>query len=373
MGHRFHWSIALAACCVVFAAGGCKKSQWIEGKWLLVTPEGKPGVCHEFVRKGSKLLIHTGTDCSGPTDGLLSGKWQLKADNKLAILQGTEEEAKLVLITEKDEQHFVASGGISGRLFKVGEKGSAGLVSELEQKGEIKLRVLPPDQGCKQLSMSLADIKALPTESEPRMIRRKDQGLEYHVDRATNDPKIEKIVYAINLDVIDWIAFHLTPVAFQPPGPVGWVESGLGQSDDTASTGTGEKSQLIVMWRAYCAKLRGANNRDVDVTLFATPGQQRGTIYVSENIVSGIWEELKKTIRDAPPPEEDEGEGAAPAKAAPAKAAPAPPPAPAKAAPAPPPPPPPRPAPAPPPPPAKKAAPKPPPPPPAGGADDDEI
>jgi len=327
----------------VLAAGGCKKSKWIEGKWLLVTPEGKPGVCHEF--KGGRkpeLLIYTSAECTGTNDQLLSGRWQLKEENKLAILQGTEEEAHLVLITEKDEKHFVASGGISGKLFKVGEEGAKKLVAKLTESGEIKLHPLPPELGCRQLSLALKDIKALPTESEPRMIRQKDQGLEYHVDRATGNPKLEKIVYALNQDVIDWIAFHLTPVAFQPPGPEGWLEGVMGKAEGSAATGTGDKRQHIGMWRTYCTKLRGANNKDVDVTLFATTGQQRGTIYVSENVVAGIWEELRQTIKDSPPDEGDEEEGGG-AKVAPAapppRAAPPPPPpapkAPAKKAPAP--------------------------------------
>jgi hypothetical protein len=344
-------------------AAGCKKSQWIEGKWLLVTPEGRPGVCHEF--KGGKkrvMLIYTGTKCSGPTDPLLSGKWQLQAENKLAILQGTEEEGKPVVITEHDKKHFVASGGISGKLWRVGEDGAEKVLDRLEQEGEIKLKALPPEMGCRHLSMALKDIKALPTEPKPRMIRRRDEGLEYHVDKATGDPKVEKVVFALNQEVIEWVAYHLTPNAFQPPGPEGRQEAAVGKPEGSATTGKDQKTQRIVMWRTYCAKLRGANNKDVDVTLFSTPGQQRGTIYVSENIISDIWDDLKATIKEAPPPEDDEEEGEGgggdTAKAAPApppKAAPAPAPAP-KAAPAPPP--------------TPKAAPKPAPKP---ADDDDEI
>jgi len=256
----------------------------------------------------------------------------------------------------------------------VGPEGGAKLLAKLTESGAIKLKPLPLDLGCKQLSMSIKDIKALPTEAEPRMIRQKDQGLEYHVDRATGNPKLEKIVYALNQDVIDWIAFHLTPTAFQPPGPDGWLESELGPPEGTLATGSGEKRQHIGMWRTYCAKLRGANNRDVDVSLFATTGQQRGTIYVSENVVAGIWEDLKQTIKDSPPDDsEEESEGAAsppPAKAPPAAVAPAPA-APAPAAPAPA-----APAPAAKAPPAVKAPPAkkaPPTPPPGGGSEDDDI
>lgn len=328
----------LLAVALLLGSAGCKKSKWIEGKWLLVTPEGKPGVCHEF--KGGKkkeMLIYTGTACSGPTDPLLSGKWQLKSDSKLAILQGTEEQANLVLITERDDKHFVASSGISGKLYRVTkEKSAADLVRELTEQGEIALRPMPAELGCKQLGMPLSEIKALPTEAKPRMIRQKDQGLEYHANRSTGDPKVEKVVYALNQEVIEWVAFHLTPAAFQPPGPEERIQVVLGQPSGTAGTGTGDKRQHIAMWRTYCAKLRGANNKDVDVTLFATTGQQRGTIYVSENIVSGIWEELKKAIDESPPEEEAEGEGEAPAKTAPAPAAqPTPAPAAPKAAPAP--------------------------------------
>lgn len=346
------------------ACGGCKKSGWVAGKWLLIDQDGKPGVCHEFKKDKSKsFLVYTGTQCTGTTDPLLSGKYQLKEENKLAIQRGEDEQAHLVLITEKTDEYFVASGAISGKMYRVDEKGVGPLLDKLDEEGVIKLKPLPLNRGCKHLGLKLKTIKALPSEPHPRMIRNKDKGLEYHVDKATGDPKIQKIVYSLNLDVIEWISFHMAPEAFSGPGPQALLEAVVGKPADAITTGSGEKRQQIVMWRAYCEDLRGAKNKDVDLTLFITPAQQRGTYYVSENIVSGIWEELKRAAKDSETEEEEgAGEASTPTKAAtPAKAAP--------------PPPPPKPAPAPPPPQATPAPkPKPAPTPsPAPKPDDDDI
>jgi hypothetical protein len=326
--------VIVLAC--TLSIGGCKKDLWVVGKWLHVDKDGKPGSCHEF-KKDKTFVVYTGSECEGATDPLLSGKFQLKQETKLAVLRGQEEEAHLALVTERTDDKFVTSGAIGGVMYKVGKKGGAALLGKLQDDGVVKVKALPGTMGCAQLSKSLKEIKALPTEADPRMIRNKDKGLEYHADKATGDPKIEKIVYALNLDVIEWISFHMTAAAFAPPGPRGRLEQAIGAPADTAATGAGEKRQHITMWRTYCAELRGAKNKDIDLTLFATAGQQRGTYYVSEKIIQGIWEEFKAAAADsanAPPEEEEGGAAATPAPAPAAKPAPAPAPA-AKPAPAP--------------------------------------
>lgn len=131
------------------------------------------------------------------------------------------------------------------------------------------------------------------------MLRARDQGLEYRVDKNTGDPTIEKVVYALNQDQVDWVAFHLSPAGFDGPGPTGRLESQLGSPVGSLTTGTGKARQNITMWRTYCADLRGAYNKDVDVTLFSTAGKQEALYYASEGVVSTIWQELEQTIEEA--------------------------------------------------------------------------
>ncbi len=288
------WAVLLGC---LTALAGCKGKQWIEGEWVPLSEEGKLGMCHEFKKDGT-FTVYTGVECSNSSDPFLSGKWEFKGDEKLAIQRGNELKAQLVLIAERKEDHFVVRGAFSGTMYRVGPKGGRDLVAQLESKGLIKIKVLPAGQGCKQFSLPIKEIKALPIEAEPRMIRVKDKALEYRVNRSTSDPKIEKVVYALNQDVIEWVALHLTPEAFDPPGPQERLAGSLGQPIDTVATGQGETRQHIAMWHGYCAQLRDAPNKDIDVTLFATTGERRGTIYISENVVANQWEDLKQLAKD---------------------------------------------------------------------------
>jgi outer membrane biosynthesis protein TonB len=78
------------------------------------------------------------------------------------------------------------------------------------------------------------------------------------------------------------------------------------------------------MWRTYCAQLRDTPNKDIDLTLFATAGEKRGTLYVSEQVISSLWEDLKHMASDpsAQSTEEEEEETETPTKAEPTKAEP---------------------------------------------------
>ncbi|MCC6750256.1 MAG: hypothetical protein IT371_21505 [Deltaproteobacteria bacterium] len=307
--------------------GGCSKGKgWVVGQWLLVA-DGKPGVCYEF-KPDRTYAVFTSPDCAGESDGALSGRWELKEATKLAIKRGPEPMAQLALISDQTDEKFVATGTLAGAFYRLakGQTGST-LLKELEGKGVIKVKALPSAMGCDQLGKPVKDLRALPTESKPRMIRSRDQHLEYFVDRATGDPNVEKVVYALNQDQIDWVAFHLTPAAFAAPGPEGRLEQAIGQPEGQVSTGKGEKRQHISMWKSYCARMRGAANKDVDITLFAAAGTKDGLIYVSERVVSGAWDELKQAASD-PEAQAPEGEtagakpetaGAKPEAAKPAK------------------------------------------------------
>lgn len=314
---------------IVGLGGGCKdKGAWLYGQWLLVE-EGKPGACHEF-KKDDLYDVYVGSDCKGPTDPGLCGKWQMKGEDRFAIRRGKEIKAHLVVISDRDKDQLSVRGGMNGTFYKVGEKGATALISELEDKGALKVRALPSELGCKALGRPMDEIKKLPAEPKPRMIRARDEGLEYHVERNTGDPMVEKIVYAVNLDQLDWLSFQLTAAAFAAPGPQARFTDAIGNPSDTAATGSGASRQVIAMWKAYCKKVAGVSGRDVDVTLFATPGKNDGYFYVSENVISNTWAELKSAADDPTQQadEEEQEEGG--------QAAAAPPPAPPPAAPPPP-------------------------------------
>ena len=312
----------------LIALAGCKGDQWIQGQWLQVSESGKPGVCQEFL-KGGVFTVHGGPKCSSDKDQVLSGKWELKDDTKLAILRYNEQKAHLSLITEKSKEKITIRGALAGTLYRIGKQDPTEMITKLEQEGVIKVKALPESQGCKQLSLELDKIKALPTEDNPRMLRQKDQVLKYFSNTTTGDPKIERVVYAMNYNEIEWIALHLAAPAFNPPGPQALLEESIGKPLNSTATGTGDKRQHIVMWKAYCAELRSAINADVDVTLFSSAGKKHGMIYISENVVSSLWEDLVQMTKDpgAQSTEEDEDtegeEASAPAAPAAPAAAPA--------------------------------------------------
>ena len=312
------WLIAT----VLLLGAGCgssKKAGWLVGQWLLLDPDGKPGVCHEFKKEGL-LVVYTSSDCGGDKDQVSSGRWDLKAEDKLGIIRYNERKGQLVLITEKKADEFVCRGAIAGTMYKVGAKGSADLLAELDGKGLIKVKPLDPALGCRQIALPLKDIRSLPsaTTEDVRMLRAKDQALKYHISKNSSDPRIEKTIYALNDESLEWVALHLGDAAFNPPGPQAALEGSIGKPQDQVGTGTGTKRQHIVMWKSYCALTRDTPKREIDVTLFATTGKKRGTIYLSDNVVSGLWEELKQMAaapeNQAGPEDQDEEEEEAPAK-----------------------------------------------------------
>jgi hypothetical protein len=307
------------------ALGGCSSSKegWVLGQWVLLGEDGKPGVCHEF-KKDGKFITYTQTECAGNTDALLSGRWEFKDKDKLALQRGNDLRAKMAVVSDRKPEQFTSRGAIIGTLFRVGAGGTAEVLRKLDTQGLIKLKPVPPEWGCRQLGMALNEIKALPIEKEPRMLREKDKSLEYRANKNTGDPKIEKVVYAMQQEAIEWIALHLASEAFNPPGPQERLEGVVGKATDSAATGKGKKRQHIAMWRTYCAQLRDTPNKDIDLTLFATAGEKRGTLYVSEQVISSLWEDLKHMASDpsAQSTEEEEEETETPTKAEPTKAEP---------------------------------------------------
>ena len=57
------WLIAT----VLLLGAGCgssKKAGWLVGQWLLLDPDGKPGVCHEFKKEGLLVVIFAAPDAA---------------------------------------------------------------------------------------------------------------------------------------------------------------------------------------------------------------------------------------------------------------------------------------------------------------------
>lgn len=317
------WAIAL----VVLFSTGCKGKNWIVGSWLLIDESGKPNRCHTFTEK-RELHVYPSSSCKGKPDKLLSGQYQLKDDKKLAIKRSKEKGAQGVRITAKKDGQFTTRGVLSGVFYRVDAKGSEALIKSLREKGTIKLRPLPPTLGCNYLITPLKTINALPKEKEPRMITARDQGLTYKVNTATGDPNVEKVVYALHLDQLEWISVHFKESTFAPPGPTGRMEGQLGKPQNAIATGKDTKKQHILMWKTYCENLKGQFNADVDLTLFSMPGKKQAYYYISEGIISGVWASLKEMAADPAAQlnddddDDDEGDKKKSTKAAPPKPAP---------------------------------------------------
>ena len=86
---------AMCALAIVFGIAGCKKKQWVVGTWVHVDDDGKPAACHIF-KKDRTFQVFQDPECGQPADTTLSGKWQLKADTKLAIQRSGEDAVRIV-------------------------------------------------------------------------------------------------------------------------------------------------------------------------------------------------------------------------------------------------------------------------------------
>lgn len=279
-------------------AGGCRKPEWVIGRWAYVDDDGKPVHCHEFLAD-HQFRAYLSVSCTGATDPLLSGKWKLLQEDRLAVLRGPEAVAQVARIVRTDGGRFSAQGALAGSFHRLEGSGSdsSALLARLERDGVVKLRPLD-DAHCERLDLTLERVRALPPEAKPRMIRARDQSLEYHAAVLGEQQALAKVVYAVNQDQLDWVGFYLGEAAFAPPGPEARMEQQLGPPAQTLVTGRGLKRQSIVMWQSYCRSLHGALNKNVDVTLFATPGERQGLFYVSEGLLPEVWPELKQTVGD---------------------------------------------------------------------------
>lgn len=299
--NRMRVSCGLLIC---LSWAGCEKTSWIVGNWYLVSASGKPTSCYRFNKNHSYDVFFEG-DCSGTPDSILSGKWELTG-NQLFIQQSSEPKARLTLITNKQEDSFFVSGAISGGLYKR-KTTKAELVKELTRKGIIKLYKLPPEWGCIQLNTPLSVIRKWPKEPSPLMLRKQDQALAYYKLEPSPRTRVLKEVYALGEENIEWVALTIEDEApHETDGStfLGLLETALGKPDAHLRTNA---AQEIFLWRSYCESLRGSMQSDIDLTLFQMPKEHQTILYVSEGVISGVWDKLKhsnalvETAKTLPP------------------------------------------------------------------------
>ena len=305
---------------------GCSGNKWIEGRWLLIDREGKPGRCYDFAAKGAFRAFPNMT-CTGSADPMLSGRYQLQKDGTLLAIQSSKEKGALgSRIVERTPDKLVLKGAaLQGTLFRLDAKTEPNaLLDRLREQGAIKVRALPSALGCNQLGLALSAMRALPAEKKPVMLRASDQGLAYHKGppAASDGGRVEKIVYALQQDQLEWMAIHLSDAAFAPPGPAARIEAALGPPLHRAATGKGDKRQNILMWKAYCESLKGQFNKDIDVTLFETPGKKTGYYYLSEGLIAATWTGLLELANDPAAQEDSDKDDSASKKGSDKKGAP---------------------------------------------------
>lgn len=283
----------LFLCCL----SGCKREgQWLHGQWLLINEDGKPSLCFEFLKDGN-YSGYGKWNCSGSPDPIISGRWELKK-NSMLIQQRTERKANPALISDNTKERFIIRGALSGRFIRLPNKKDPAtwttFLERLEQEGTIKIKALPNDWGCRQLSRVYADLQKLP-EVTKIGLRQKDLELDFRGEDVSTPASVEKLVYALNHEGIEYITFILSPEAFAQGSPKDNFSQMIGMPLEEAGSTQG---QQIFMWKAYCAKLAGAENRDVDVTMFVTAAHKRARVLVSEGVLDDSWEDLKNALQE---------------------------------------------------------------------------
>ena len=272
---------------------GCSKGKWLLGRWLLVD-QGTPGPCHEFQAK-QKLVVYTQGECSGQGDMLLSGKWQLKKENKLAVQRANEDVAHWVLISDRSADQFSVAGAMTGTMHRIKDKLTA-TISHLESNGTISVKPLSDELGCSVLQRSIAEIRKMPKEEDPRMLRATDQGLEFH-SMPQKDGFLAKIVYGLNQDQREWFLFEVAASAFAHGPPSDRLSQVLGKPKHQATMGSGAKRQHLTMWQSYCRRQDGGKT-PIDVTFFSSPEKKTAYYYLSTGVLKGLWSELIATASD---------------------------------------------------------------------------
>jgi len=277
----------------------CSSSQWLNGRWAQLSEDGKLVGCVEFKSDGTyRTFLERG--CEGQPEELLSGKWQLKKTQLVLKTSNPFSPAQALQVMRRGPKEFVASGasGAAGQYYRADNPiAVAALEQRLIGEGKIKIRELPPELGCAALGKSREELRKLPKDESPRLLRKADAALLLVAETPPAGGEHTKITYAADNDRVVWIAWELSEAAMNGDGFRGRLEGKLGTPTKRINIGDGEQGQVISGWKTFCRNVHGQPNVDVDLTLFATPAQKKGTLYLSEGTVGKLWatfEELAK-------------------------------------------------------------------------------
>jgi hypothetical protein len=292
--------VRLGLIALVFLSA-CSSNKWLSGRWAQLSEDGKFMGCVEFKSDGTyKTFLERG--CEGAPEELLSGKWQLKKTQLAMKTSNPFAPAQALQIMRRGPNEFVATGasGAAGEYYRAADPiAVSALEKRLVGEGKIKIRELPPELGCAALTKSRDDVKKLPKDESPRLLRKADASLLLGAETPPPGGPYAKITYAADNDRIVWIAWELAETAMNGDAYRARLEDALGPPRKKIVIGEGEQGQVISGWKTFCRNVRGQPFVDVDLTLFATPAQKKGTVYVSEGTVGKLWSTFEELAKDS--------------------------------------------------------------------------
>jgi len=292
--------LGLGLIAVVFLSG-CSSNQWLHGRWAQLAEDGKITGCIEFKSDGTyKTYLERG--CEGQPEELLSGKWQLKKTQLAMKTNNPLAPPQALAVMKRSPTEFVLTGG-SGAAGEYYRAENPIAVSALEQRligeGKIKIRELPAEMGCNSFMKTLDDLKKLPKDTAPRLLRKADAALLLVAEQLPPGGEHAKITYAADNDRVVWIAWEITEAAMNGDAYKTRLETKLGKPAKNIAIGEGEQGQIITGWRTFCRNVRGQPTADVDLTLFSTPAQKKGTLYLSDGSVGKLWTTFEALAKEA--------------------------------------------------------------------------
>jgi len=280
--------------------GGCSSNTWIHGRWAHLAEDGKLTGCIEFKSDGT-YVTYLERGCEGQPEELLSGKWQLKK-NQLALKTNNPlAPPQALTVIRRGATEFVLTGGsgAAGEYFRAENPiAVAALEQRLVAEGKIKIRELPSEMGCVSFQKTLEQLKKLPKDTSPRLLRKADATLLLVAEVPQTPTEYSKITYAADNDRIVRIAWELTESAAGGDAYRKRLESKLGAPAKTITIGEGEQAQVITGWKTFCRNVNGQPTADVDLTLFTTPAQKRGTLYLSDGTVGKLWSTFEALAKE---------------------------------------------------------------------------
>jgi hypothetical protein len=292
--------LGLGLIAVAFLSG-CSSSQWLNGRWAQLAEDGKITGCIEFKGDGS-YVTYLERGCEGQPEELLSGKWQLKKNQLAMKTNNPLSQPQALSLMKRSPTEFVLTGG-SGAAGEYYRAENPIAVAALEQRliaeGKIKIRELPPEMGCAPFQKTLDDLKKLPKDTAPRLLRKADAALLLVAEALPPGGEHAKITYAADNDRVVWIAWEITEAAMGGDAYRMRLETKLGKPTKTIAIGEGEQGQVINGWKTFCRNIRGQPTADVDLTLFATPAQKKGTLYLSDGSVGKLWTTFEALAKEA--------------------------------------------------------------------------